>query len=390
MKMRRIVSPDMRKAMAKIREELGPDAVILSSKKVSEGMEVVAAIDYDEQDTSTALELQNVPLLQQGENQALQTPAPRQTQEITAMRDDIDQLRTLMENQIAMIGWGEMSAKSPYRAKLLKRLAAIGLGKDLSEQIINELVAYGDSKDLWPKALHLLGNKIPVTDDDILNNGGVISLVGATGVGKTTTVAKLASRFAMRHGSRNVALVTTDNYRICAHDHLMAYGRILQAPVLVASNKDELHDIIRGTQHKKLVIIDTAGMSHRDVRLTEQLATLKSEGDRVKNYLVLSANTQTQGLNDIVRAFSQVPLEGCIVTKQDEAGSLGGVLTTIARHQIPVAYVADGQRVPEDIHPARADRLIRKAVEITDEDACRPDDESMAIQFGGMATALRA
>lgn len=217
----------------------------------------------------------------------------------------------------------------------------------------------------------------------------MIALVGATGVGKTTTVAKLAARFAARHGNRDVALVSTDSYRIGAHDHLMAYGRILEVPVLIAGNKHGLRDVLLSTRHKKLVLIDTAGMSQNDMRLAEQLATLRGEGERVRNYLVMSANTQTPGLNDIARAFNAAQLKGCIITKEDEAVSLGGVLTVIARHSLPVIYVADGQRVPEDIHPARPDQLIRRAVTLASLEENHVDEESIAIRFNALGASAR-
>lgn len=395
MKIRRIISPDMRRAMAKLKEDLGPDAVILSTKKVPAGMEIVGAIDFDERDISAALNKLEQQADEKGDVQGSGVATHEDTflgsgsREISAMREEIGQLRELMESQIAIIGWRKWSRKSPYRARLLRKMAALGIGSDLSNEILSRLAAEEDNDQLWPRALRILRDSIPIGADDVLRQGGVIALVGATGVGKTTTVAKLAARFAARHGNRDVALVSTDSYRIGAHDHLMAYGRILEVPVLIAGNKHELRDVLHGTRHKKLVLIDTAGMSQRDMRLAEQLATLKSEGERVTNYLVMSANTQTQGLNDIARAFNAARLNGCIITKEDEAVSLGGVLTVVARHSLPVVYVADGQRVPEDIHPARPDQLIRRAVTLASLEENHVDEESIAIRFNALGESAR-
>lgn len=212
-----------------------------------------------------------------------------------------------------------------------------------------------------------------------------MALIGPTGVGKTTTVAKLAARFALRHGQRQVALITTDSYRIGAHEQLRNYAQIMGIPMQVAGDRDELSSAIKSLYGKRLVLIDTAGMSQRDVRLSERLCTLGGGSPPVKNYLVLSAMAQSAVLNETIRAFQQVKLTGCILTKLDETASLGGALSAIIQHQLPVAYVSDGQRVPEDIHLARAHNLVARAVTFMRQNNQVPEEESMALAFGGAA-----
>jgi flagellar biosynthesis protein FlhF len=194
-------------------------------------------------------------------------------------------------------------------------------------------------------------------------NGGVIAVVGPTGAGKTTTIAKLAARWSMQHGSQDLALVSTDAYRIGAREQLMTYGRILGAPVHAANSGSELARVLDRLKSKRLVLIDTAGMGPRDVRLTEQLAALQLGASRARVLLALPAQGEGHALDEIIRAFARVSPAACIVTKVDEAASLGAVLSTTLRHKLKIAYLCNGQRVPEDLHSAYQRRvwLVRAA-----------------------------
>ncbi len=248
----------------------------------------------------------------------------------------------------------------------MHRMIELGLSQSLSREIATIASGVDDPDHAWRLGLSDLAGRIEVTGDDIIDNGGVVALVGPTGVGKTTTVAKLAARFALRHGRRHVALVTTDSYRIGAHEQLRTYGRLLGIPVHIAATKDELRATLSELSDRKLVLIDTAGMSQRDLRLSSQISTL--EGFKsVRSYLVLSATTQGVALDQAVRAFRKITLAGCILTKLDEAATIGGALSVAIRHQLPVAYIGDGQRVPEDMHPARAHNLVNRGVAMLQE-----------------------
>jgi flagellar biosynthesis protein FlhF len=194
--------------------------------------------------------------------------------------------------------------------------------------------------------------------------GGVVALVGPTGVGKTTSVAKIAARYAMRHGYDQVALVTTDSYRIAAHEQLRTYARILGVPVRVANDADELRTTLDNLADRSLVLIDTAGMSQRDRRLAEQFHTLVTGAPTVQTYAVLAANTQPGGLDETVHAFRGAELDGCVLTKIDESTSLGPALSTIIEQSLPLAFLSDGQRVPEDLHDVGPALLAERLTEI--------------------------
>ena len=276
------------------------------------------------------------------------------------MREEIRTLRSLFENQLSLLEWNRMGHRHPARATVIKRLTDLGMGTEVSRKLAD----------------HIGG-------DEIVDRGGVYALVGPTGVGKTTTVAKLAARYALRHGREQVALVSTDNYRVGAQDQLLTYARILDVPVYTATNRHELRTIVDDLMDRGLVLIDTVGMSQRDVRLAEQFKTLGSAEGLVKTYLVLSAATQMATLTESVSAFAGAEPVGCIFTKVDEASSLGGAMTCALRTKLPIAYLAVGQRVPEDLQAARGDTLVHRACALLDEHVQEADEEALALALGG-------
>jgi flagellar biosynthesis protein FlhF len=180
-----------------------------------------------------------------------------------------------------------------------------------------------------------------------------------------------------------VALITADDQRIGAHEQLKIYGQILDVPVRLARDHQSLTAALAELRGHRLVLIDTAGLSQRDVRLAEQLARVRAGSPAVQLYLVLSANSQIAALAETVAAFGTTTLAGAILTKIDETTSLGAALSVLSAHRLPVAYVSDGQRVPEDLAPARAHTLVTRAVAITQQTraalAARPAYRPVAL-----------
>jgi flagellar biosynthesis protein FlhF len=212
----------------------------------------------------------------------------------------------------------------------------------------------------FAKAQSLLAKVLLVSDDNMMEQGGVVALVGPTGVGKTTTIAKLAAKFILKHSPRQVALITTDNFRIGAHEQLTIYARILNVPIKSAANAQELRTLINGFHDKKLILIDTAGMASNDMRLAQQLMMLQDHNIPVKSYLVMSATMQYKAMQAIIAAFQMVEPTACIITKMDEADSKGAVISTLIERQLPVAFITNGQQVPEDIYIPHAKRLVEQ------------------------------
>lgn len=416
--MKRYFAADARQALREVREEQGPDAVILSNRRVPGGVEIIAAMDYEDALVNASLgnpmgssgspadstvspvpEPEHQPEQRRHRNPGIESDneyltdkaetsraAPELDPALGKIQDQLKGLRDIMEAPMMQFAWGEVGRVKPLYASLLKQLMMLGISPQLCEGISNRIANKGLHKHNWLEALKLLSQLVPVADDDLLEQGGIVSLVGPTGVGKTTTIAKLAARFALRHGRRSVSLVTTDSYRIGAHEQLRTYGRILGVPVQVASDRDELKNVLEHSSEQKLTLIDTAGVSHRDLRLSEQLATLKVGGVNIKNFLVLSATGQMNLQDDVIRSFRQAGLHGCILTKIDEAVSLGEVLSVLIQHKLPLAYVSDGQKVPDNLHKARGKLLVREAVKLMQQTRKSPSEEELAYTFGGMVS----
>ena len=230
----------------------------------------------------------------------------------------------------------------------------------------------------------LLCRHLPMINDTTSVTGGITAIVGPTGAGKTTTIAKLAARWCMLHGSQDLALVSTDGYRIGAREQLNTYARILGVPMHAANTGKELARVLERLKSKKLILIDTAGMGPRDVRLTEQLAALKLGAAQAKVLLALPAQGEGHALDEIVRAFARINPVGCIITKVDEAASLGAVISAALRHRLKIAYVCNGQKVPEDLHAANQKRvwLVRTALQMKQRGAPRRDEAYLARHFG--------
>jgi len=411
MKIKRFFAKDMRQAIRKIREELGPDAVILSNRKVNGGIEIVSAIEYDESLFSNMSDAHASMHGHTDESSAVAEPDQSDTsaaEEMLAstsdhadldaewmedpmliqMKHELKHLRSVLESQLSHFSQSEMERSDPGKAAVIRRLEQLGIDTDLARQFVSVLDKNLDLETSWRQVLALVAHQIVIAEDDILSQGGVIALVGPTGVGKTTSIAKLAARFSLRHGNRQVALISTDSYRIGAQEQLLNFGRILDVPTYMVNNEKELSERLNDLKDKRLVLIDTAGMSQRDIRLSEQLQTLENCSELIKTYLVMSANTQTSSLRDVVHSFSEADLQGCILTKIDETTNFGGAISTIIRYQLPVAYVSDGQRVPEDMHPARAHSLVSRAVTLMQqEDAKKAKQPKPQILNGKMAHA---
>ena len=305
------------------------------------------------------------------------------------MRDELKSLRAMIQNQQVLGEWNELATRHPLRVGLYKKLSELGLSAEVCKYLAKGLDSSNDLEQALQAALKQLVYQLPIADDDILNKGGVYAMVGPTGVGKTTTIAKLAARFAMQHGQRHVALISTDTYRIGAHEQLMTYGRLLGVPVHSAGDAEELQQLLHKLHDKKLILIDTAGMSQRDIGLSQQFSHLRHPSSRIKPYLVLSANAQISTLEEVMVAFNAASPVGCILTKVDEAASLGGVLSAVVKQHLAVGYVSTGQKVPEDIHPARAQDLVTRMLDHGKRHKLPVEEEFMASEFASNMQDLR-
>ncbi|MGZ8931025.1 MAG: flagellar biosynthesis protein FlhF, partial [Methylosarcina sp.] len=263
------------------------------------------------------------------------------------------------------------------RTHLLQRLADISISKKTSVHIANQLNSHANTELAFAKAQDMLADMLPMAEDEILEVGGIAALVGPTGVGKTTTIAKLAAKFILKHGQNQVALITTDNYRIGAYDQLNTYGRILGVPVRAASTCDELRNLINGLLDKRLILIDTAGMSQRDMKLVEQINTLR----QIKSYLVMFAATDYKVMNEIIQAFRIFDPQAAILTKLDEAVTIGSAISSLIEHRLPLSFMTNGQRVPEDIFVPAARSLVNHCVTESKSETGYSDPENYGMRM---------
>lgn len=399
MNVKKIHARTSREAMRKLREELGDDAVILASNSVPGGVELIALpADDIAALAQPVVEARAEPVPPSKHAPAPQPEIPAAPQAIaepvampfmqaaaprfpdlpafdmtpsapdTAWLEQImGEMRSMHENlrsQMQEMNWSEMSRREPVKAWLTRELLSVGFSTGLAKNMASRLPAEISAKEQatgWAKAM--LARNLHTVDNEasLLDQGGIFALMGPTGAGKTTTTAKLAARFVVRHGAEKLALLTTDGYRIGGHEQLRIYGKILGVAVHNVRDAADLRLALAELRGKQTVLIDTVGMSQRDQAVAEQIAMLDQAGKPIRKLLMLNATSHGDTLNEVVQAYRGQGLSGCIISKTDEAASLGSVLDCAIRNKLLVHYVASGQRVPEDLHLGNRQYLVHRA-----------------------------
>lgn len=425
MQVKRYFAADMRQAMNRVREELGADAAIISTRRVAGGVELTAALDYQapptlarpnpaleaelrktqaqimqahaglqarEEDGSSGKERQ---LLEQVMQRVSSEPAPaayaQQSSagqgEMAAMRSELNSLRELLEMQLGNMAWGNMQAQQPVHAALWKRFQKMGLSAEVIRPVLERVAQEKDQHTAWRMALAYLTHAIRTPSTDPVDEGGVIALVGPAGMGKTTTLAKLAARYVLAHGVSSIALVSMDSYRIGAQEQLKTLGRILNIPVSYVADGETLADTLKPLAHKRVILVDTAGLPASDPVLGLQLDNLAALGLKAKNYLVMAATSQGEVLKAAWHAYKRCGLAGCVITKLDEAVSMGEALSIAIGHGLAVAYTTDGPKIPDDLQVPRSHQLISRAVRL--QSSQEPTEETMAQMCVGSPLAAQ-
>jgi flagellar biosynthesis protein FlhF len=483
MKIVRHIAPDMRQALRSIREQLGEDAVILSSRRTPEGVEVTAAIDFDATSLqgaasaapgnliaaplptqpAAAATLHATPGVPYGAQPSTsassptyaQAPAPAYSHAASShyfpavsaadvlpfahilgdepastssptrtyapesapppasspapahreptfnidalpstpagdtMGSELKTLRRMLETQLAQLAWNDLTRRAPVHVEVLRELTEIGISQELSEYILKQLPEKVELGFARRFAIAGLSQYLLVTGDRWLENGGRVAFIGATGVGKTTTLAKLAVRWVLRHGPRDIALVGSDTVRIGAQDQIQSLGQLLGVPVYTPENFESLPTLLSrlGDRHR-LILIDTPGSSLRDGQLASRLSVLSNCASQMETALVLAASTQAGAVEETVKRFAPANPACCVLTKLDEAASLGGALSVLIRARLPVSYLSEGQRVPEDLRPARALELVSTAVRLAKATGAAADEDLLRRRFGKTAHGI--
>jgi flagellar biosynthesis protein FlhF len=439
MKIKRFVAPDMRQAMRQVRDEQGPDAVILSTRRLDDGIEIIAALDYDEalvreagfafeppaeekaetiratRDTREAERMARVdqaraataaaveraarsapaaPNAPQRQSsaalaasvadvvRAATVTAPQNDTAVNGMRAEINNLREMLEVQLSALAWNQKDRQQPLHARVLREMTRLGIDGDVARALCAELPENMTAEQARYLPLGILSRNIRTSGRNFDTvGGGITAFVGTTGVGKTTSIAKLAARAVLRHGASNVALISADQYRIGAGAQLEHYGRLLGVRVYNAHDAQSLRNVLLQLRGKHTVLIDTAGLAGNDPKLQQQFETLRAMAD-VRVCLVVAANAQAQAIDNAMRAYAPLKPQSAILTKLDETPLLGGALSALIRHGMPLDYTTDGQRVPEDIASADARKLVCLAAQMLKQRNDEPDDAILADRFG--------
>ena len=298
------------------------------------------------------------------------------------MMSELRSMRGLIEQRFGALAFMEKLQRQPRHATLTQKLLECGFSPALIRRLAENLPAQGDAM-VW--AASVLERNLATRENDagIEDTGGIFALIGSTGVGKTTSTAKLAAAFAAQHGAQQLGLITLDAYRVGAHEQLRTYGRILGVPVHTAHDRASLEDLLDLLSAKKLILIDTAGMAQRDTRTRELLDMLSHAS--VQRLLVMNASAQGETFEDVIGAYGAGSCAGVILSKIDEAVKLGPALDVLIRHKLTVLAVGNGQRVPEDWHRLSANALVQRAVRSQAAPAWRFDSGDMNLVFAGVA-----
>ena len=353
----RFVGSTSREVLQKVKKALGDDALIISNRSCAGGIEIMAL---------AASAFASVQPARAAVAEPVARPAPAravaETDGVVAqLVRELAGMKAIMQRELGAMAWSNLKQQSPARSALLQTLLAAGFSPMLARELICVIPPNATTAAGHKAVSAEIARRLSLSQaETLVDQGGVYALVGPTGVGKTTTIAKLAARCVVQRGSASLALLTTDSYRIAAHDQLRIYGKILNVPVYAIKDTRDLQKTLDGLRDKKTILIDTIGMSQRDRSVAEQTALLMGGGATVKRLLLLNATANAATLDEVITAYAKGGIHGSIVTKIDEAASLATVMDSAIRYGLGIHYVTNGQRVPEDLHlPNRAYMLDR-------------------------------
>jgi flagellar biosynthesis protein FlhF len=420
-------------ALKMVREKMGSDAMILSSKDVDGGVEIVAispdalahlasqknpflAKTNNASDALSATVPLNTPVFEElpkevlpkittpsmdvgglivkdiinsaadainsaapvGNSQANLNPsaspaspsAPVESPRVEQLFSEIEEVKKLLQSHLASSYWNNLQQESASHAEVTKTLLSAGFSPKLCAQLVQNLSETGDLKSLLAEVQKRLEHSIKTIDPlEAFDRGGIFAFIGPTGVGKTTTVAKVAARCVLRYGRNQVALLSTDTYRIGAQEQLKVFARILGLPVISLRDSEDLESKLNELSQRHIILLDTAGVNQRDVLMIEQSQLLKEGSRDAHRILVMSSTTDLRTQEDVIMLHNQASIDanqsrimGAIITKTDEAAQIAPVLDSLMRHELPLMFLSNGQRVPEDLSQANVAYLAHRAM----------------------------
>lgn len=326
-----------------------------------------------------------VPSLADTSSAVNQAAARRDQQD---MMNELRSMKGLIEDRFGALAFMEKMQRHPAQAQLIQKLLDCGFSPALTRKLVETLPTDVADETAW--AANVLERNLLTGEAEaaLEDQGGVFALIGSTGVGKTTSAAKIAAAFAAKHGANHLGLITLDAYRVGAHEQLRAYGRILGVPVHTAHDRASLEDLLELLASKKMVLIDTAGMAQRDTRTRELLEMLAHRS--IQKLLVINAAAQGETIEDVMISYHAAACKGIVLSKMDEAVKLAPALDALIRHKLKVVGVANGQRVPEDWHRLSAHALVHRALRANVNPAYRVEASDVNLIFTARQQAQRA
>lgn len=296
--------------------------------------------------------------------------APAESPRVEQLFSEIEEVKKLLQSHLASSYWNNLQQESAGHAEVTKILLSAGFSPKLCVELAQDLSQTSDVKSLLIEVQKRLEHKIKTIDPlEAFDRGGIFAFIGPTGVGKTTTVAKVAARCVLRYGRNQVALLSTDTYRIGAQEQLKVFARILGLPVISLRDSEDLESKLNELSQRHIVLLDTAGVNQRDVLMIEQSQLLKEGSRDAHRILVMSSTTDLRTQEDVIMLHNQASIDanqsrimGAIITKTDEAAQIAPVLDSLMRHELPLMFLSNGQRVPEDLSQANVAYLAHRAM----------------------------
>ncbi|MFM7627449.1 MAG: flagellar biosynthesis protein FlhF [Gammaproteobacteria bacterium] len=391
MKMQKYTAPDMRTALRKVRADHGPDVVILSTRRAAGVVELTVASDPEAVAAAAAPPARIAvgdPLPVVRPLVAPVPPVPHRPPAVpetapAAVDIELKALRRLLETQLATLAWNDLTRRTPVAAELLRQLAELGLDRDLAGSLVAAVTPGHDLGLARETALDTLRTRLAVTGDLWAEQGGTLVMVGPAGSGKTSALAAIAARWVMRHGPTGAALVSAADPRFGAYEHLARLGRLLGVPTYQVEDAAELPALLARLRDHQLVLVDTAATAPRGEAAEAQAQALAALQGTATIVLTLPATAQAATLRQAAARYGRLGAAACIATRLDEATSVGGLLSAAIQGGLPLAYVTEGTRLPDDLRPARAAEMIALAIMLAERHGAAADEELLARRIGG-------
>jgi flagellar biosynthesis protein FlhF len=395
----KIIAATTTEALKLVREQVGGDALVLSTRDTPDGVEIVAISPEALAKMSQRPEAKVAPVASPAANPSASSPSstaspnsfsspataaapevfkpsaadfsPPEDKRVDKLLAEFSEVKQLLQTHLSARAWDDMQAQSTEKAEALRILLNAGFSPQLCGETADQLSAQGPSDvPLMDRLQALLESKIQTLDPlSVFDPGGVFAFIGPTGVGKTTAIAKIAARCVLRYGRDQLALLTTDTFRIGAQEQLKVYAKIIGVPVVSLRDSDDLASKLSSMKDRRVILLDTAGVSQRDTQMLEQSQLLLEGAPALKRILVMSSTTDLRTQEDVILMYQMAEkneksraVTAAIITKTDEAAQIGPVLDCLIRHQLPLMFLANGQRVPEDLSQANTAYLSHRAL----------------------------